>query len=152
MREQNILEAARARVSQLQAEARAALLKKQSLERLARAEKERRETSSVLTGRLTKSGRTDWAASAVGEAAKVLHNLGGGMTESTRLWLKKNAPEKLPPEPTEPELTIEQQAKQAHNDYVDLCYRLSAAKVEVVNLEKKINEAAAILRCVQEAA
>ncbi len=131
MKELTLVEVARGKVNQLETEARSALKKKESLERGALREQQEGEAFSGLTARFTKSGRIEWITNQVVKA-----------------FGSDRAPEKLPPEPVVPKLSLTVQAKLAHVDYVGLCYGLNAAKAELVALEAKVADTAALMRCV----
>ena len=45
--------------------------------------------------------------------------------------------------------SLEQQAKYAHIDWVEACYNVSAAKVDLARLEKKVQDLAALQACVE---
>jgi phage shock protein A len=145
MDQPNILVLARNKVKDLQREAVELLAKKEKLEKQWKAIKAQNSDSAVFaTGHYTRTGRIEFDKAPPKPATELVE----AMSSDVAAWLRKNAPEKLPPLVVEPTLSIEQQAKFAHNDYVDACYRLGQAKLELVALEKKVADLRELLRCV----
>lgn len=147
--EPNILQQARERVAQLQKEASAALEIKRKLEASAKLEREEKDRNANVINIPRRLG-TDQIMKFFGPLR--VKEQPDTMSDDTRLWLQKNASEKLPTVAVVPELTLQQRAKFAHIEYVEACYRLGAAKTELQQLEKKVAEMAALMRCVEEAA
>lgn len=157
MREKTILEQARDKVAQLQKEAQAAFELKQKLEQQAqgiRVQEQENQNKFTIRDPL-RLGRLFGGSTRAEESqtiSVVQHgNEKTGLTDDVAAWLRVNAPDQLP-KPGPPVLTIKQQAQMAHVDYVDLCNRLLRAKQDLSKIEKRVAEAAEIMRCVREEA
>jgi hypothetical protein len=150
MQQKNILQQARDRVVQLEKEASEALEIKQKLEAMAKRQLEEKDRNAGIINMPRRLSGIEQITKFFGPTR--VQQPEPPMSGDVAAWLRKNAPEKLPPVNDVPELTIEQRAKFAHNEYCDACYRLGAAKTELQQLEKKVADMAALMRCVEEEA
>jgi hypothetical protein len=143
--QETILDLARARVEQARKEVQTTFETKQKLEKKAA---DLLDASSKAEGTFMAryTGRVgeffNFSTTRV-EAPEV-------MTDEIAAWARKNAPGALP-KPQAPELTIDQQAKIAHVDHCEACYKFTAAKGDLARLERKVAKMAEIMACVEVA-
>jgi hypothetical protein len=146
--EPTMLEMARAKVERLLAEAQSAQREKEKLEKLVRDQKKQEPAGKFFSGRLNRSGRFEYESFSSPMPPKIETVPLFKITDDVLGYLRSHGLP-LPGKTTAlPELTIEQQARVAHNDCYEALTRLSEARHELNALEKKVNDLRDLLRCV----
>jgi hypothetical protein len=143
----SILDQARQKVADLEIKAREALEIKKELEAEAAAIRDAANNRVFTIQTRVRFGSL--FANTVSDAPPPPREAPAHVSEEVGAWLRNNAPELLP-QAFRPSLTIEQQAKFAHAEYVDCCYQWQAAKHDLARLQRRVDEVRDLLRCVVE--